>query len=175
MPAYIQASELPNTARVTLSKRSDIKWAKDVFNVPMTAKYVILCGHNEDSPSDIYYCETTNKPTLSDFFIRHPHYIVLCGNIGTVYDGYDELQARRDYMNYAETSKMGIGRAGNEEVTIMCNDEVMSTHMPAETRKPVTYDAIRETLGELAPNLTWNEYENIAEKLFVMFTKGENK
>lgn len=53
---------------------------------------------------------------------------VICGNVGTVYDGTDEDEARRKFAVYVEQSKSGRGRAGNEDVTLLCNGEIVEEH-----------------------------------------------
>jgi hypothetical protein len=50
-------------------------------------------------------------------------YEVICGNIGTVYDGNNPVEARRIYGIYKEQSETGYGRAGGESVTIMEDGE----------------------------------------------------
>ena len=56
---------------------------------------------------------------------------VLVGNVGSVYVGDDEAEARRKFDVYVESSKSGVGRAGDEPVTLMCDGEPVIEHFPA--------------------------------------------
>ena len=56
------------------------------------------------------------------------HYEVIIGNIGTVYDGEDKVEALKHYTEYVEQSKSGHGRAGHEPVTLMLNGEISQEH-----------------------------------------------
>jgi hypothetical protein len=56
-------------------------------------------------------------------------YEVICGNIGTVYDGNNPVEARRIYGIYKEQSETGYGRAGGESVTIMEDGEPTLEHI----------------------------------------------
>ncbi len=51
------------------------------------------------------------------------HFEVIVGNVGTVYSGYSRQEAERKYDTYAAISRSGVGRAGNEEVTLMVDGE----------------------------------------------------
>lgn len=50
-------------------------------------------------------------------------YQVIVSNIGQVYDGDDEAEARRLYTLYVEKSKGNEGRAAGENVTVMKDGE----------------------------------------------------
>lgn len=50
---------------------------------------------------------------------------VVCGNIGSVYNGDDKTEADRIFDTYVEQSNSGVGRAGGEDVT-------MFRHYPAD-------------------------------------------
>jgi len=56
-------------------------------------------------------------------------YQVICGNIGTVYDGDNMIDANRDYGTYKRQSQSGVGRAGGETVTLFDNDEIKFEHI----------------------------------------------
>jgi hypothetical protein len=58
-------------------------------------------------------------------------YVVVCGNIGTVYRGPDETKARRIYAEYADLSIRRYGRASDEPVTLLLDGEVLFEHLPA--------------------------------------------
>ena len=55
-------------------------------------------------------------------------YQVICGNIGTVYDGNDMIEANRTYGEYKRQSTDGHGRAAGESVTLMDNNEPKHEH-----------------------------------------------
>lgn len=146
MSATIKGFNLPNSARLPINDKSGLTWAKEVFGTPKKAKCVILCGHNEDAPDAVYYCVTHKNPLLTSDFFRVDCYEVICGNVGIVYFGYDETQARTDYANYVEASKIGYGVAGNEQVSLMCNGE------PVEEYAPCHYHAMNGSSGCMPDN-----------------------
>lgn len=49
---------------------------------------------------------------------------VVVGNIGTVYEGNDRIQALREFSIYRAMSLKGIGRVADEAVTLFTNGEV---------------------------------------------------
>ncbi len=51
-------------------------------------------------------------------------YQVIVGNIGTVYDGNDMIEANRTYGEYKDQSLSNFGRASGETVTMMDNDDI---------------------------------------------------
>lgn len=55
-------------------------------------------------------------------------YEVIVGNIGTVYRGDDESEARRLFDVYVEQSRSGFGRAGGESVTVFQDGEIVLEH-----------------------------------------------
>jgi hypothetical protein len=58
-------------------------------------------------------------------------YEVIVGNIGSVYSGKSEDEARREYAEYLEQSQKGYGRAPNEPVTLMRDNEIILEHYGA--------------------------------------------
>ena len=56
------------------------------------------------------------------------HYQLVVGNIGTVYTGYDAVEAIKDYQHYVNLSKSEAGRAAGESVTLFCDGEIMEEH-----------------------------------------------
>jgi len=56
-------------------------------------------------------------------------YEVVVGNIGTVYDGNNPVEARKDYGEYVKQSKNGYGRAAGESVTIFKDGDVHLEHI----------------------------------------------
>lgn len=55
-------------------------------------------------------------------------YIVIVGNIGTVYSGTDPMKAQSSYAEYVGQSVSGIGRASGEDVTLMCDGDEIQSH-----------------------------------------------
>ena len=55
-------------------------------------------------------------------------YEVIVGNIGTIYDGHDETEARRIYAVYLAQSQANYGRAAGESVTLMQNGEPLQEY-----------------------------------------------
>jgi hypothetical protein len=53
---------------------------------------------------------------------------VIVGNIGTVYDGNNFMQASCKFSEYVKQSKTGYGRAGGEDVTLMHWGEPRKEH-----------------------------------------------
>ncbi len=59
-------------------------------------------------------------------------YIVIVGNIGTVYDGADIFEALRVYRAYMNQSDAGYGRAAAETVTLFGDGEPLHEFVPGE-------------------------------------------
>ena len=58
-------------------------------------------------------------------------YQVIVGNVGTVYDGDDQEQAKRDYRECVSLSKDSeFGRMAGEEVTLFEDGEILKEHFP---------------------------------------------
>lgn len=55
---------------------------------------------------------------------------VIVGNIGSVYLGRDVDQARKTFREYVRISKEDIGLTGHEEVTLMCDNEIIEEYNP---------------------------------------------
>ena len=58
------------------------------------------------------------------------HWEVIVGNVGKVYSGTNGFEARHIYSEYKGQSKLGVGRAGNEEVTMFKDGEPYWEHVP---------------------------------------------
>ena len=54
---------------------------------------------------------------------------VIVGNIGSVYAGNDEGNARRKFDSYVKDSVNDYGRAAGENVTLMRDNEIVSEHI----------------------------------------------
>ena len=57
-----------------------------------------------------------------------PRWQCIVGNIGTVYDGTSEAEARDMFATYVTQSSTGYGRAAGEPVTLMRDDEIVAEH-----------------------------------------------
>jgi hypothetical protein len=51
-------------------------------------------------------------------------YQVIVGNIGTTLDTDNYFEACKEYGEYKKISRLGAGRAGNEDVTLMADDDI---------------------------------------------------
>lgn len=60
------------------------------------------------------------------------HYELYVGNIGKVYDGESLSIAVKTYDEYVERSKLGVGRASGETVTLLCDGAIRCEHNPTE-------------------------------------------
>jgi len=63
-------------------------------------------------------------------------YEVIVGNIGSVHIGTNPVEARRIYGIYKAQSESGMGRAGNESVTILRNNEIDCEYVPNDDTRP---------------------------------------
>jgi hypothetical protein len=63
-------------------------------------------------------------------YAEYEKYSVLVGNIGQVYSGYSEEDARQTYNEYAEQSKEEYGRAAGEHVALMFGEDVLEEFLP---------------------------------------------
>lgn len=57
------------------------------------------------------------------------YYEVIVGNVGTVYQGEDILDACDTYEKYVRYSKKGEGRCGDECVTMLRDGEITNEHI----------------------------------------------
>lgn len=60
------------------------------------------------------------------------NWLVVVGNIGTIYDGKDGFTAKQEYAAYKALSEAGYGRAGNEPVTLFRNGHPHWEHQPKD-------------------------------------------
>lgn len=70
-------------------------------------------------------------------------YQVIVSNIGTVYDGNDEQEAKGAYDEYRTNSELAMGRAAGEDVTLMADGEPLVEYIGVLHRE-------EETLGSSA-------------------------
>lgn len=70
------------------------------------------------------------KKTIARIPGRINDYEVIVGNVGTVTRTNDKGFAYSEYRGYVRLSKAGLGRVGNEPVTLMKNGEPLREHTP---------------------------------------------
>ena len=58
---------------------------------------------------------------------------VIVGNIGNVYCGPSEVQAKAKFTVYENQSRSLVGRAGGEDVTLLRNNEIVREHVGGTT------------------------------------------
>ena len=59
-------------------------------------------------------------------------YQVQVGNVGTVYDGPDSVEAYRCFYVFERQSKALYGRSAGEAVTMFKDDEIVKEYVPPE-------------------------------------------
>lgn len=57
-------------------------------------------------------------------------YQTVVGNVGTVYDGTNGFEAHKQFYIYVSNSKLGYGRAANERVVVLRDDEIVKEYIP---------------------------------------------
>jgi hypothetical protein len=62
---------------------------------------------------------------------------VIVGNIGTVYSGSNRAIAILLFIDYVAASKGGVGRAGDEDVTLMEDGEVLQEYHAKERKMKI--------------------------------------
>ena len=67
--------------------------------------------------------------TYDEKIAAYGRWEVIVGNIGRVYEDYNALWARSYFNTYVGQSKRGEGRAAGENVTLMCDGEIMKEHV----------------------------------------------
>jgi hypothetical protein len=67
------------------------------------------------------------EATMQIFY--HP-FEVIVGNIGTVYQGNNFMVACSKFTTYVKQSQSGVGRAGNESVTLFHKGEIRKEYDP---------------------------------------------
>lgn len=56
-------------------------------------------------------------------------YEVIVGNVGSVYAGTSQREAHKRFTDYVLISKSGRGRAGDEDVTLLRDNEIIREHV----------------------------------------------
>ncbi len=64
---------------------------------------------------------------------------VIVGNIGMIYNGVSEIEARNCFVYYQDTSMCNLGRAAGESVTWYVDGEVFKEHI-GQIDKKVEYE-----------------------------------
>lgn len=60
---------------------------------------------------------------------------VIVGNVGHVYCGMNSITACQVFFAYIELSKSGYGRAGDESVTWLQNEEIQLEYQPEDNNE----------------------------------------
>lgn len=76
--------------------------------------------------SDEAYTAKLKECEEADQEAQESTWEVIVGNIGTVYSGPDEDEARRRFRDYCHDAKADIGRAAGEQVTLMQDGEIVT-------------------------------------------------
>ncbi len=66
-----------------------------------------------------------------------PKYEVVVGNVGTVYSGNNAVEANRTFREYVAQSRLSIGRAAGEDVTLLRNGEPAREHTGTQAEEDV--------------------------------------
>ena len=56
------------------------------------------------------------------------NYEIIVGNIGSVHQGRNKREALKKFRFYVADSKTGLGRSGNQPVTLMIDSDVDPKH-----------------------------------------------
>ncbi len=83
----------------------------------------------EDQLIEAGICAAPKKFTADD--PSGPSFQIIVGNIGTVYDGKDKAEAKKLFAEYVRKSKLGKGRAGNEDVVLFADGEPEEEYIPS--------------------------------------------
>lgn len=59
-------------------------------------------------------------------------YTVIVGNVGCVYSGESDTEAKRIYDVYVHISQAGTGRAGGVPVYMLKSGDMLSEHIPSK-------------------------------------------
>lgn len=83
---------------------------------------------------------------------------VVVGNIGTVYNGFSEVDARAFFTDYEETVKLPAGRAAGEVVGLLKNGELLVEFIPVTlARVDVRLRRVEEEVESVPENFVTNE------------------
>jgi hypothetical protein len=91
---------------------------------------------------------------------------VIVGNIGTVYSGTSKRMAMQEYRAYTRKSKAGLGRAGNEDVTVFFEGDILDEFISLAWR----IEKLDATIAQLERHL--QAARETREEL-IMTTRGE--
>lgn len=82
--------------------------------------------------------EERNARTSTPSLFSSALWEVYVGNVGNVYRGSSEEDARREWEEYVEISKSDQGRAGGEEVNLFRGGDLVETYSPPMEELPPT-------------------------------------
>tara|TARA_Y100001963_G_C6544534_1_gene337047 strand:- start:36 stop:569 length:534 start_codon:yes stop_codon:yes gene_type:complete len=89
-------------------------------------------GPAEHGEYECAICDGAFEGEHNLFATAKRRYTVIVGNVGTVYDGADKQRAWKVFFEYMKISQQGVGRAGNEPVTLCIDGEPFNKHIPEE-------------------------------------------
>lgn len=92
--------------------------------------------------------------------MKKHNYQVIVGNIGTVYEGTNGFEAIKEYNQYVSISKEGTGRAGNEQVTLLRDNDIYKEYLPPIMLKVLSIDAWS---GDEPKTWDWNNWFNVGQ------------
>lgn len=111
-----------------LFKHADGEWRVNVIGGKDTTAYY------SDDKADAVNTAKSEAARASKKNIKEEtcKYQVLVGNIGITYDGDSKKEAMKIYDEYVKQSKTNKGRAGGEDVIVMCDDEPIKEYIPLD-------------------------------------------
>jgi hypothetical protein len=99
----------------------DGEYVKDYWPVP----------HSDACPGCAKLRLTSHRTSQPRRF-QVSRYCVVVGNIGTVYDGDDDIEAHKTWATYVKQSQAGTGRAAGEEVVMFKDDDMFRSYYPED-------------------------------------------
>lgn len=101
---------------------------------------VCECGKAYRTSADSYvwspsFKEIDGQELCLECAKDEPTYQVIVGNIGNVYEGQSYKTARAKFKEYVGQSKLNVGRAAGENVTMLSNDEIEDEFIGAIAEK----------------------------------------
>jgi len=108
--------------------------ANEIYSIETITGYYARCSANGYMDCTDYdpINDTEDIESFFDMYYSPNEYTVIVGNIGNVFESYDKTEALEKFNFYVEDSKTGLGRSGNEPVTLMENDEPIKDYTPEE-------------------------------------------
>lgn len=101
-------------------------------------------------------------------------FIVIVGNIGTVYDGHERRVANEAFNEYKGQSKTGYGRASGEQVVLLCEGEILREYFPPldENGNPLPPKKLKDRPKKIIASMA--QLEEIAAGLVLSWERAAN-